>query len=147
MLLNVKRGAWFSMPHSLCNYIVCVCISSKFFAQNLKYIGIVLGTKITRRYAQLQHITHWGGVTHKCVGKLTIIGSDNGLSPERRQAIIWTNAVILLVQPLGTIFSEILIRIQIFSLKNALENVVCEMASILSRPQCVCVCRECIYWI
>ena len=25
------------------------------------------------------------------VGKLTIIGSDNGLSTERRQAIIWTN--------------------------------------------------------
>ena len=27
-----------------------------------------------------------------CVNKLTIIGSDNGLSPDRRQAIIWTNA-------------------------------------------------------
>ena len=36
-------------------------------------------------------LTHWGRVTHICVGKLTIIGSDNGLSPERRQAIIWTN--------------------------------------------------------
>ena len=33
-------------------------------------------------------LTHWGRVTHICVGKLTIIGSDNGLSPERRQAII-----------------------------------------------------------
>ena len=29
-------------------------------------------------------------MTHICVGKLTIIGSDNGLSPGRRQAIIWT---------------------------------------------------------
>ena len=27
----------------------------------------------------------------------------------RRQAIIWTNALILLIGPLGTIFSEILI--------------------------------------
>ena len=26
-----------------------------------------------------------------CVGNLTIVGSDNGLSPGRRQAIIWTN--------------------------------------------------------
>ena len=33
-------------------------------------------------------ITHWGPVTHICVGNLTIIGPDNGLSPGRRQAII-----------------------------------------------------------
>ena len=32
--------------------------------------------------------THSGRVTHICVGNLTIIGSDNGLSPGRRQAII-----------------------------------------------------------
>ena len=31
-------------------------------------------------------------VTQLCVSKLTIIGSDNGLSPGRRQAIIWTSA-------------------------------------------------------
>ena len=37
-------------------------------------------------------LTHWGRVTHICVGNLTIIGPDNGLSPGRRQAIIWTNA-------------------------------------------------------
>ena len=57
-------------------------------------------------------------MTHICVGKLTIIGSDNGSSPERRQAIIWTNAGILLIGPLGTNFSEILIEIQTFSLKK-----------------------------
>ena len=60
----------------------------------------------------------WGRVTHICVGKLTTIGSDNGLSPERHQAIIWTNAGILLIGPLGTNFSEILIEIQTFSLKK-----------------------------
>ena len=32
-------------------------------------------------------LTHWGQVTHICVNKLTIIGSNNGLSPGRRQAI------------------------------------------------------------
>ena len=47
-------------------------------------------------------------MTHICVSKLTIIGSDNGLSPGRRQAIIWTNAEILLIQTLGTNLSEIL---------------------------------------
>ena len=62
--------------------------------------------------------THWGRVTHICVGKLTIIGSDNGLSPERRQTIIWTNAGILLIGPLGTNFREIVIEIQTFSLKK-----------------------------
>ena len=64
------------------------------------------------------YITHWGRVTHLWVGKLTIIGSDNGLSSERCQAIIWTNAGILLIGPLGTNFSEILIEIQTFSLKK-----------------------------
>ena len=63
-------------------------------------------------------LTHWGRVTHIYVGKLTIIGSDNGLWPGRRQAIIWTNAGILLIGPLGTNFSEILIEIQISSLKK-----------------------------
>ena len=56
-------------------------------------------------------LTHWGQVTHLSVGKLTIIGSNNGFSPKRRQAIIWTNAGILLIGPLGTNFSEILIEI------------------------------------
>ena len=50
-------------------------------------------------------------------GKLTIIAPDNGLAPERRQAIIWSNSGILLIGPLGTNFSEILIEIQTFSLK------------------------------
>ena len=58
---------------------------------------------------------HWGRVTHICVVKLTIIGSDNGLSPGRRQAVTWTNAAILLIGPLGTNFSEILIGIQTLS--------------------------------
>ena len=38
----------------------------------------------------------WGRVTHIYVSKLTIIGSDNGLSPGRQQqANIWANAGIL----------------------------------------------------
>ena len=45
-------------------------------------------------------------------------GSDNGLFRGRRQAIIWANAEILLIWPLGTNFSEILIEIRIFSLKK-----------------------------
>ena len=74
-------------------------------------------------------------MTHICVGNLTIIGSDNGLSPGRRQAIIWTNAGILLIGPLGTNFSENRNRnLYIFIQENAFENVVWKMASILFRP-------------
>ena len=45
---------------------------------------------------------------HTWVSKLTIICSDNGLSPGRRQGIIWTNA-----------------------------GNLCKMAMDLSRPQCI----------
>ena len=44
------------------------------------------------------------------------IGSDNGLAPTKRQAIIWTNAEILLIWTLGTNFSNILSEIHTFSL-------------------------------
>ena len=43
-------------------------------------------------------------MTHICVGRLTIIGSDNSLSPSRRQSIIWTNVGILYNGPLETDF-------------------------------------------
>ena len=80
-----------------------------------------------------QSLTHWGGMTHVCVGKLTIIGSDNGLSPGRRQAIVWTNAGILLIWPLGTSFNKILIGIQTFSFKK----MHLKMSSAKWRPFCL----------
>ena len=61
-------------------------------------------------------LTLWVRVTHTCVGKLTILGWNDGLSPGRRHAIISTNARIN--GPLGTNFGEILIGIQIFSFKR-----------------------------
>ena len=78
-------------------------------------------------------LTHWGRVTHICFSKLTIIGSDNGLSPGRRQAIIWTNAGILLIGPLGTNFSEIIIEILKFSFKKMRMKV----SSVKRRPFCL----------
>ena len=50
-------------------------------------------------------LTHWGRVTHICVSKVTIIGSDNGLSPGLYQDIIRTYAGILLIGKKN--FSEI----------------------------------------
>ena len=47
-------------------------------------------------------VTHWAEWRgYICVGDQTIIGSDNGLLPGRRQAIIRTNAGILLIESLG----------------------------------------------
>ena len=59
-----------------------------------------------------------------------------GIAPDQRQDIIWTNAE-MLIGPLGTNFSEILIAIHIFHKKNTFKNVVWKMAAILSRLQCV----------
>ena len=75
-------------------------------------------------------LTHWGRVTHVCVSKLIIIGSDNGLLPGRHKAIIWTNAGILLIGPIGRNFNEILIKIHIFSFKKIHLKMSCQ-------PQCV----------
>ena len=69
-------------------------------------------------------------MTHICVSEFTIIGSDNDLSPSRRQAIIWTNV--------GIVNSTLRNKLQwkfdrssnIFIQENGVENVVCEMASI-----------------
>ena len=78
-------------------------------------------------------LIHWGRVTHICVCKLAIIASHNGLSPGRRQAIIWTNAAELLIRALGTNFSEFLSEIYAFSFKKK----HLKMSSAKWRPFCL----------
>ena len=78
-------------------------------------------------------LTHWGRVAHICVGNLTIIGPDNGLSPGRGQAIIWTNARILLIGAWGSNFSELLIGIHTFSF----EKMRLKMSSVKRLPFCL----------
>ena len=86
-------------------------------------------------------------MTHICIGKLNIIGSDNGLPPigsdnglppGQHQAIYlnqcwnivnWTPG-----NQLKWNYSQ---NSNIFIKENAFENVVLEMASIVSRPQSV----------
>ena len=101
---------WRGWGHISCMFLQWIMISStssKHCAETTKF-----------QYEYFYLLTHWGRMTHICVGKLTIIGSDNGLSPERRQVIIWTNAGILSNGPLGTSFSEILIEIYTYSFKK-----------------------------
>ena len=77
-----------------------------------------IGITITVPMCSIYFSSQLNSLTHICVSNLTIIGSDNGLSPDRRQAIIWTNAGILFIEPFGTNFSEILIEILTFSIKK-----------------------------
>ena len=117
---------------------------------NILWLSILWkhGHKIYENYPiRFYFLTHWGWVMHICVSKLTIIGSDNGLSPGRRQAIIWTNAGILLIGPNKPQWN--LNRdSNIFIQENAFIKVVCEMAAILFQPQFVkmhtCLhCKHC----
>ena len=104
-------------------------VDSTVFSTTLSMLWITLnyGTYVG------DSLTHWGRVTHICVSKLTIIGSDNGLSPGRRQAIIWTNAGLLSIRLLETNFSEILIKIDTFSFKK----MRLKMSSGKRRPFCL----------
>ena len=71
---------------------------------------------------------HWGRVMHICVSKLTIIDSDNHLNQ------CWNIVNCTLRNKLQWNFNW---NSNMFIQENALENVVCEMASILSWPQCL----------
>ena len=74
-------------------------------------------------------LTYWGRVTHICIIDPTIIGSDNGLLPGQRQAIIWTNDGVLLIGQLGTNEWNLNWNVYIFSEENAYENIVWKMAA------------------
>ena len=107
------------VPHLLA-YLVLMFYVYKRSQHWFGYQAITLAKVCPISMASLgyRELTHWSRVTHIWVADLNIIGSDNGLSPGRRQAITWTNAGILLIGQLGTNFSEILIEIQTFSFKK-----------------------------
>ena len=73
-------------------------------------------------------LTHWSRVTHICVSKVNIIGPDKGLSPGRRQAIIWTNAALLLIR--NKLQWNLKLDYNILIKKNTFEDVFCEMVTI-----------------
>ena len=101
-----------SKPH----LVISIHVRNWWFVSEWKQFTFFLGVTMTRW--SCYPLTYWCWVTHICVNKLTIIGSDNGLSPDRHQAIIWTNTGILLLWPLGTNFREILIEVLTVSFKK-----------------------------
>ena len=108
-------------------YILYICI---YLSQLLSYFLLYL--------SQCRILTRWDRVTHKYVSDSTLIGSDNGLSPGRRQVIMRTITGILLKWSLGNKLQRHFNRnLYIFVQENAIENVIWKMAGILSRSQCV----------
>ena len=110
-----------------CAFALCCFGMSRFTHINRGFITCI-GTTVP-----VCTLTHWGRVTHIYVGKLIIIGSDNGLSPDRRQAIIWTNAWLLSIGHLRKYFIENLINVQQFSLMK----MHVKMSSVKWRPSCL----------
>ena len=122
----ITHGDWCAGLLLLCNSLVdwSLCVYDFPHTLHYSYWQFMFGPRARKSnhgmyaYMTSSHnkLQCWG--THTYVSNLTIIGSDNGLSPGRHQAIIWTNDGILLFGPLGTNFSEVLIGIQTFSFKK-----------------------------
>ena len=94
---------------------------------------------LKRWYKGFWYLNHWGQATHICASTLPLIDSSNGLTPGRRRVIIWTQAELLLIEPLGTNVSDILVDIYTFSSKKML----LKMSSWKLGPFCLglqCIC-------
>ena len=91
---------------SICYIYIYIYICIYILRNKIKFMGIA---------SRCASLTHWGRVTHICVGNITIICSNNGLAPGWRQGIIWSNAGILLTGPFATNINDILGEILTFS--------------------------------
>ena len=90
-----------------------MCLKISFTTEGLRWINLSNTMMLPLIWLI---ITLWS--SDICINKLTIIGSDNGLAPVKREAIIWTNDGIMLIGPLGTNLSDILIDTHRVSLKK-----------------------------
>ena len=73
--------AWELRYNGMCKFVKS--LKHLFFTQEQHISGFVLRSHINSLRPSDAYI---------CISKLTIIGSDNSLSPGQHQAIIWTNA-------------------------------------------------------
>ena len=112
------------------DWLICMF---RFWIWGHQLIGLTVWLLYNKICTHFCCWTHWGRVTHICVDKLTMIGSDNCLSPGRRQAIIWTNYGILLITHIGTNFNAILTKIRTFSFNK----IHLKMSSGKWRPFCL----------
>ena len=89
---------------------------------------LVKGVFICCAADPVQSVIEWTGDAHMAY-KLSTIGSDNGLSPGRRQANVWTSGGIMLTG----LLEENLIEIRAFSFKK----MHLKMSSEKWRPFCL----------
>ena len=129
-------GPWAKSPPFQCCYFD---MHFQYWCQNIStensmvwHLMEIINDKLTSLQVPSYYLTHRGWATHICISNLTIIGSDNGLSPGQCQAIFWTNAGILLIWPLGTNFGEMIIEIHAFSFKK----MYLTMSSVKRWPFC-----------
>ena len=113
-------------------YLVYVCKIASLGVLTTPHEAYISSPNTETHWKCFCLLTHWGWVTHICVSKLTTIVSDNGLSPGRRQSIIWTSGGILFIGPQGTKFSRILTEMQTLSSKK----IHFKMSSWKWRPFC-----------
>ena len=141
IMMTSSNGNIFRVTGPLCGEftshrwipLLCETISTRSLIADGIGVLILIGREMNRQLYAFFVLIHWGRVTHICVSKLTVVGSDNGLPPGRRQAIVWTNAEILLIGPSGTCFRNLNRNSYVF----IQENAFCKMAAICFWPQCV----------
>ena len=126
-LLGAKKQCWLIVNRTFWNRFQR---NSNFFIEEMHLK--MLSSKWQPICLSCNVLTHWGQVTYICISKLTIIGSDKGLSPGRHQAIIWTNDGILSIWPWGANFSEMLTKIQTSSF-----NKMHLKMSVIYQPFCL----------
>ena len=112
----VRRQAitWTSVDAITYLYYYFFFLSMCLYFSVIKYVSLNMYTSLLFIVYLIKAVTH----IYVCIGNLTIIGSDNGLSPGSCQAIIWTNVGILVNWTLRNKLQWILIEILIFWLKK-----------------------------
>ena len=97
---------------------------------------------------ECQTLTQWGRAMRICVHKWTTTALDNGLSHSRLQALTRTNARIVFIGHLGTIFIDILIEMHTFSLdKMHFKMSAAKFGHFASASMCwTYICIAMIYW-
>ena len=93
------------------------CLLTRFDMYWLFWNVIATGLWWAWKSVQSFFLTHQHQVAHICGSKLGCHCSDDGLSPDRRSSIIWTNADVLLIGSLVANFIEIWIKIHFHARK------------------------------
>ena len=112
-------------PAILSREFQCFKMPFHIFSMQSDMFSFLLSSIINRVY-----LTHWGRAMHICVRNLTIISSDNGLSPGRRQSIAW--AGIMLIVPTRIKFQWDFNRNPYILIRK----IHLKMSSVYGRPYC-----------